>query len=453
MSRRINLLEGNIFSSLTRLALPIMATSLIQMAYNMTDMIWIGYIGSDAVASVGAAGMFGWMSQSIATLARMGGQVKAGHRLGAGDRVEAALYAQNSLQLATALSVLFGFVMAVFTGPLIGFFRLNSAHVVKDAEVYLFITGGLIIFSIINQIFTGLITVTGNSRTPFLVTTAGLVLNIVLDPVLIFGVGPFPAMGVAGAAIATVLAQALATLLYVLYARRDPHLLQGVHLLEKPDLGKLREICRVGLPAALQSALFTGISMILARTVATFGATAVAVQKVGAQIESISWMTADGFSAALNSFVAQNYGAGNFERAKRGFRDSLIVMTIWGIFTTFLLIFAAAPIFRIFIHEPEALPLGVDYLVILGYSQLFSCIEIMTGGAFSGFGKTLPPSINSIVLTSARIPMAMLLSSPALLGLDGIWWSITISSSLKGIVLLALFLIFLRREERKLRRA
>ena len=453
MSRRINLLEGNIFSSLTRLALPIMATSLIQMAYNMTDMIWIGYIGSDAVASVGAAGMFGWMSQSIATLARMGGQVKAGHRLGAGDRVEAALYAQNSLQLATALSVLFGFVMAVFTGPLIGFFRLNSAHVVKDAEVYLFITGGLIIFSIINQIFTGLITVTGNSRTPFLVTTAGLVLNIVLDPVLIFGVGPFPAMGVAGAAIATVLAQALATLLYVLYARRDPHLLQGVRLLEKPDLGKLREICRVGLPAALQSALFTGISMILARTVATFGATAVAVQKVGAQIESISWMTADGFSAALYSFVAQNYGAGNFERAKRGFRDSLIVMTIWGIFTTFLLIFAAAPIFRIFIHEPEALPLGVNYLVILGYSQLFSCIEIMTGGAFSGFGKTLPPSINSIVLTSARIPMAMLLSSPALLGLDGIWWSITISSSLKGIVLLALFLIFLRREERKLRRA
>ena len=86
MTHRINLLEGNIFSSLTRLAVPIMLTSLIQMAYNLTDMIWIGYLGADAVASVGAAGMYGWLSQSIATLARMGGQVNVGHRRPASRR-------------------------------------------------------------------------------------------------------------------------------------------------------------------------------------------------------------------------------------------------------------------------------------------------------------------------------------------------------------------------------
>ena len=130
------------------------------------------------------------------------------------------------------------------------------------------------------------------------------------------------------------------------------------------------------------------------------------------------------------------------------FRSAFTIMVCWGIFTSLLLIFAAAPIFRIFIREPEALPLGVDYLVILGFSQLFCCIEIMVGGAFSGFGKTLPPSITSIVLTSARIPMAMVLSATAL-GLNGVWWSITISSILKGTVLLTLFLLFLRRETRR----
>ena len=448
MAQRINLLEGNIVSSLTRLAIPIMATSLIQMAYNMTDMIWIGFMGSNAVASVGAAGMYGWLSQSIATLARMGGQVNVGHRLGAGDPDGAAKYAQNALQLEICLSVVFGLVMVLFTSPLIGFFHLNGEQVIRDAESYLFITGGLIIFSTLNQVFTGLITVTGNSRTPFLVTTAGLALNIVLDPVLIFGVGPLPAMGVIGAAVATVMAQALVTLLYILYARHDAHLLQRVRILEKPDFSKLKSIIRIGLPSAVQGALFTSISMVLARTVSSFGDTAVAVQKVGGQIESISWMTADGFAAALNSFVSQNHGAGNFDRAKRGFRAALIVMSIWGVLTSLLLIFAAAPIFRIFIREPDALPIGVDYLVILGFSQLFSCVEIMTTGAFSGFGKTLPPSITSIVLTAARVPMAMVLSATAL-GLSGIWWSITISSILKGVVVLALFLLFLRRETHK----
>ncbi len=447
-TRTVNLLEGNIFSSLARLAVPIMATSLLQMAYNMIDMIWIGRLGADAVASIGAAGMYGWLSQAVATLARTGGQVNAGHRLGAGEKHEAAQYAQNALQLEVGLSVAFGLVMALFTGPLIGFFRLNGAQVIKDAESYLLITGGLILFSTVNQVFTGLITVTGNSRTPFAVTAVGLVLNIVLDPLLIFGLGPLPAMGVTGAAAATVLAQALVTLLYILYARRDAHLLCDVNILKRPDAKKMRDILRIGLPTAVQSALFTSISMVLARTVSSFGDTAVAVQKVGGQIESISWMTAEGFGAALNSFVAQNHGAGNFARAKRGFRDSLIVMTVWGVFTSLLLILGAAPIFRIFIREAEALPLGVDYLKILGLSQLFSCIEIMTGGAFSGFGKTLPPSLNSIVLTSARIPMAMVLSSTAL-GLNGIWWSITISSILKGVVLLTLFLLFLRREGRR----
>ena len=123
------------------------------------------------------------------------------------------------------------------------------------------------------------------------------------------------------------------------------------------------------------------------------------------------------------------------------------IVLVWGVFCTLLLIFCPAPIFRIFITEPELLPMGVDYLVILGFSQLFMSVELTTAGAFSGFGRTLPPSITSIVFTALRIPMALVLTKTAL-ELNGIWWSITISSIFKGVLLFTWFLFFLRRATR-----
>lgn len=406
MRQKIDLLNGPVFPSLTRLALPIMATSLVQMAYNLTDMIWIGRISSDAVASVGAAGMYMWFANGITVLAKMGGQVKVGHSLGAGERTEACGYARNAIQLSLILGLAYGIICLLFQKPLIGFFRLNSPM--------------------------------GNSRTSFLATAAGLIINIVLDPVLIFGIGPFPKLDVAGAAIATVFAQAVVTVVFLLSVRKEPDIFMNLHFFTKPQLSVLKELIRIGLPSSVQSMIFTGISMVIARIVAGFGDSAVAVQKVGSQIESISWMTSDGFAAAVNSFIAQNFGAGNAARAKKGYRCSMVVVLLWGVFCTIVLIVFPAPIFRIFIPEADVLPMGVAYLQILGVSQLFMCMEITTAGAFSGLGRTLPPSVVSITLTTARIPLALLLISTPL-GLNGIWWSITISSIFKGLVLTAAF--------------
>src|SRR5699024_9390587 len=117
---------------------------------------------------------------------------------------------------------------------------------------------------------------------------------------------------------------------------------------------------------------------------------------------------------------------------------------IWGALCSAVLIVFPAPLFRIFIPEASILPMGIDYLMILGVSQLFMCLEGIASGAFSGFGKTLPPSVVGVVLTAARIPAAMWLSNTAL-GLNGIWWSITLSSVLKGVVLVFLFRLFERR--------
>ena len=443
MKTRINLLEGNILPALSALALPIMATSLIQMAYTLIDMIWIGKIGASAVASVGAAGMFMWLSNGLATLAKMGGQIKVGHALGAQKKEDAASYAQSSIQMGIVFAIGFGILSVVFADEMIGFFQLNSAQVIQDAKLYLMITCGLVIFSFMNQIFTGILTAMGNSRTSFIATGIGLVLNIVLDPLFIFGFGAIPPMGVAGAAIATVLAQLVVMLLFLYTILRDTVLFSNVHILHSYSSQHTMEIFRIGLPSAVQSMLFSGISMVIARLIAGWGDAAVAVQKVGSQIESISWMTAEGYAAALNSFVAQNHGAKNTDRIREGYRLSMIVMLSWGVFCSLVLIVFPQLIFQVFIQEAEVLPMGVDYLRILGVSQLFMCMEITTAGAFSGLGKTLPPSIVSITLTGARIPMAILLGR--WLGLNGVWWAITISSIGKGIVLLGWFLKDMKR--------
>lgn len=445
MSKNVDLLHGPVLPSLTKLALPIMATSLIQMAYNLTDMLWIGRLGSDAVAAVGAAGMYMWLSNGLAALSKMGGQVNTGHAFGAGELKQAASYAAASLWLTGLLGLLYGFIAITCSRPLIGFFNLTSPQVIADARIYLQITCGAVVFSFLNQAFTGILTAEGNSRSSFGATLTGLVINMLLDPVLIFGVGPFPAMGVMGAAIATVLAQFIVTLTFLYHAKRDRVLFPHVRIFKNPGRDSFASIIRIGFPTCIQNMIFTSISMVLARLVAGYGDAAVAVQKVGSQIESISWMTADGFAAAVNSFLAQNHGAGKPDRIQKGYRSAMGVVLIWGVFCTLLLILAPTPIFKLFISEADVIPMGVDYLVILGVCQLFMSVEITTAGAFAGLGRTIPPSIVSIVLTGARIPLALcLVRTP--LALNGIWWSITISCIFKGILLFLWFRRFRKRE-------
>lgn len=447
MRKNINLLQGPILPSLARLAMPIMGTSLMQMAYNLTDMIWIGRISSNAVAAVGAAGMYLWLSNGFATLARLGGQVLAGQSLGADKRERAVAYARAALQMGAVFGLVYGLLAILLNGPLIGFFHLNSPRVVQDARIYLVITCGGVIVTFLNQIITGLLTAMGNSAVTFRATSIGLLINVILDPVLIFGPGPLPRLGVAGAAIATVLAQVIVFVVYFITVRKDPVLFAGLKPFKRTPLSIYREIVSLGFPAAVQGLIFTGISMIIARLIAGWGDAAVAVQKVGSQIESISWMTAEGFGSAVNAFTAQNHGAGQKKRVKQGYFSALAVMAAWGIFTSLVLIVFPEGLFRIFIQESEVIPMGVDYLRILGFSQLFMCTEAASSGTFQGLGRTVPPSVIGIVFTALRIPAAIFLASTAL-ALNGIWWSITISSILKGIILpLWLMLIICKRQK------
>ena len=310
MTKTIDLLHGKIMRSLCILAVPIVMTYFIQMAYNFIDMIWIGRLGSGAVAGVGVAGMFTWFSNGLVMMAKMGGQVKIGHCLGAGDDDDARRYLGAALKLGIVFALFFGIGINILAHSLIGFFHLSSPAVIHDAVLYLRITCGLVIFTFMNQIFTSSFNVYGDSRTPFIMNTCGLVSNVIADPLLIFGIGPFPALGVAGAAVATVFAQMFVFILFIFAIRKRHPLYRGLKLTEPRPFQYYTQIIRIGLPLSLQDMLFSCCSMLIARFVAVYGDGAVAAQKVGTQVESLSWMAADGFMAAINAFISQNYGAG-----------------------------------------------------------------------------------------------------------------------------------------------
>ncbi|AXU62024.1 TPA: MATE family efflux transporter [Clostridioides difficile] len=444
MKDRLNLTEGRITEKLLKLSLPIMGTSFIQMGYNMIDMIWVGKAGSKAVAAVGTAGFFPWLAMAFIMISKVGGEIKVAQSIGANNISTTKSYMKSAIEINIILAIIYTISLIVLNKQLIGFFRLGNLEVITMSRQYLIIVALGMVFYFINPVFTAIFNGLGNSKTPFRINTVGLITNIILDPILIFGWGFAPKLGVAGAAIATVFAQIVVTTCFIYIIVKSKEEYFKLRLFKEIETKYYKVLYKLGLPIAIQSGMFTVFSMLLGVIVASWGPVAVAVQKVGSQIEAISWMTAEGLSVALGSFVGQNYGAKKYSRINKGCKIAITVSSVLGIITTLVLVFAGESIFSIFIDESEAIEKGAVYLKILGYSQFFMCLEIITTGAFKGLGRTYIPSIIITILTGARVPLAYFISRPEMLGLNGVWWSITLSSILKGILMISLFIYLLK---------
>ena len=441
MKDRLNLTEGRITEKLLKLSLPIMGTSFIQMGYNMIDMIWVGKAGSKAVAAVGTAGFFPWLAMAFIMISKVGGEIKVAQSIGANNISTTKSYMKSAIEINIILAIIYTISLIVLNKQLIGFFRLGDLEVITMSRQYLIIVALSMVFYFINPVFTAIFNGLGNSKTPFRINTVGLITNIILDPILIFGWGFAPKLGVAGAAIATVFAQIVVTTCFIYIIVKSKEEYFKLRLFKEIETKYYKVLYKLGLPIAIQSGMFTVFSMLLGVIVASWGPVAVAVQKVGSQIEAISWMTAEGLSVALGSFVGQNYGAKKYSRINKGCKIAITVSSVLGIITTLVLVFAGE---SIFIDESEAIEKGAIYLKILGYSQFFMCLEIITTGAFKGLGRTYIPSIIITILTGARVPLAYFISRPEMLGLNGVWWSITLSSILKGILMISLFVSLLK---------
>lgn len=447
MARHLNLTEGNITSAIIRLSLPIMGTSFIQMAYTLIDIMWLGRLSTGAVAAAGTAGFFLWFGAGLVLISQVGMGITVAQSYGRGEIDEAKKYISSGFQLDIFIGIMYSLFLYTFREQLIGFFNIDSIKVQTMAIDYTKIIGMGIIFYFLNPIFSTVLNSTGNSVTPFRINTMGLIFNIILDPLLIFGVGPMAGLGIKGAAIATISSQFIVTTLFIIIGIKNKSLYSKVKLFKKPEFEYIKKIAKLGFPAFIQSSVHSGIGMVLTRVVAAFGSTAIAVQAIGSQIESLTWMTSEGFGVAMSAFIGQNYGAGKIHRIKQGYKKGMRIIGSIGFFATILFVTLPGPLFSIFVpNDPLALKEGTMYLRILGISQLFMSVEIGTAGAFNGLGKTIPPAVVSIFFNALRIPIAIILSSYTVLGLNGIWWSMSITSIIKGIILPSLFIILMKED-------
>lgn len=437
--KNVNLLDGNIFKGLTKLALPIMGTSFLQMAYNLVDLFWLGRLSPDAVAAAGTAGFFMWFGMAFLLLAKIGAEVYVAKNIGAKDYKEARHVAETALQLIISLGIIYSLILYFYNKHMIGFFDIQDKVVVQMGRDYLKIIAIGIPFAFLNPVFTAIYNGYGDSKTPFKVNAIALVINIILDPILIFKLG----FGIKGAALATSLAQFIGTIIFIKFLLIDKDIFKKLNIFKKLKFKKIKKIISVGLPISIKSGLFTFIAMIITRLIADWGPIPIAVQKVGSQIESLSWRTSEGFATATSTFMAQNLGAKKLDRVKEVFKKAIFLMFIVGSFASIIFVVFPKEIMSIFFKQENVLKEGVIYLRILGFSQVFMAIEITTGGAFKGLSKTSYPSFISILGNAIRIPMAYFLSSTSILGLSGIWWSISISSMIKGTVSLSIFLFLI----------
>lgn len=462
------LTQGHISSQLVNLAIPVILTSFVQMSYNLVDMALLGTLGSQVVSGVGTAFYIIWVGRSIIFFTKLGGEVNIAQSIGKKEPEEALKYVRNATTAALITSSVYALLAYLFAPQIIGLFDIEN-HAINTAAIqYLSIVAFGMPFTFTNLAFSGIYNGIGNTKIPLIVTSIGLGINLILDPCLILGWGPFPKWGVEGAAYATVLSQFIVftTFLLILYFKQPFKTrlyflpIRQFHFTMK----YLNRILKIGGPLSLQSLFLASVTMIMAKIVvdtAHGDGRPISVQSIGAQIEALSWMTASGFATALGTFTGQNFGANNWERIRKGFFTALKLGIGFGIIATYLFIFHGDFIFSLFISpkESEIYNLGVVYLLILSISQVFMCLEIIPSGAFNGIGKSVPVAITSVSMNAARIPLALLFTGSLawilpefssyipkdLVPITGVWWSYNITSILKGVILFIGFLYILKK--------
>lgn len=429
MKETYNLTKDAITPTLLKLSIPIIATNFIQTAYGLVDMMWVGKLGSGSVAAVGTAIFFVNLAQALFSMILVGSGVKVAQSMGAGKEAQAREYIINGFFMSIILGIFYMILILSTQKELIGFFELGNQEIEQLASQFLIISMIGTIFTFFNMLFSIVLNSMGNSGKPFHINIVGFIINMILDPLFIFGFSSFDGWGVSGAAIATLFANIIVTILFVRQTRSLNIFTRSFSI----NPSGMKEVLKMGIPITVQRVTFTFISIIIAKIIVQWGADAIAVQRVGIQIESISFMTMAGLQGAIAAFIGQNFGAKQSKRIHEGYNKALFITIIFGVCISFLLILFPKQLFSIFLTEKTSLELGVDYLRIIGFSQVFMCMEIMTVGAFNGIGKTYIPPIFSIIFTAMRIPLAIAFSIP--FGLNGVWMAIAISSVFKGIIL------------------
>ncbi len=412
-----------------RLAAPAVAMMACHFSFNLIDSIWVGrLIGPAALAAVSTAGFYVWVALSLGEMVEIGLIAVAARRHGEGDPARAA----RAAAAAVAYALLAGLVVSII-GLLIAdaMFRLMSVppEVARLGRAYLstWLLGCPLVFGFfaIEATFRA----AGDTRTPFMMLAGSVGVSIVLDPLLIIGIGPFPHLGVEGAALASVMVRGGGFLLGLVLARR-----RGLLRIGAPDWRSLPTIVRIGAPLSLSGVLLSVIYMLLTRFTSQFGTPALAALGIGHKMEGLGFIAITGFALAAGALVGQNLGARQEGRARQAVRLTLGYCLVVTVTTAVAFLLIPEMLVALFTRDPQVIADGVLYLRVIAFAQIGQSFELILEGALAGAGYTFWPQIASTTLTALRIPLAAWWSRP--FGLLGIWLALSVTAIARGIAMI-----------------
>ncbi|MCC6782329.1 MAG: MATE family efflux transporter [Planctomycetes bacterium] len=436
--REFDYTKGSLPRAVLLLAVPMVIEMGMESLFAVADAWFVKERGEDALAAVALTEAMSTIVYAIAIGLSMATTSLVARRVGAGDLDGARRAAGQAIRVGVLLGVLLGIPCALFPGDLLGLMG-GSERVRETGAGYAgFVLGGNVVILLLflnNAIFRG----AGDAVIAMKALVVSNAANLVLDPCLIFGIGPFPELGVTGAGLATLIGRSLGVA-YQFHALRDRgrrvHLAPGVLRHHASDV---RELLRTSYGGVGQFLLATASWMVLVRIVAPFGDAALAGHQVGVRIVMFTILPAFGLSNATATLVGQNLGAGKVDRARRSiWLVGLWNMAFMGVVAVVFIAFAPELV-ALFAEEATDRAtmerVGVECLRIISYGYLFYAWGMVAMQAFNGAGKTIIPTwLNFICFWIVEVPLAWALAHPAGLGTAGVYWSVAISESLLAVL-------------------
>lgn len=436
MARPIpNLTEGSIVRALVALAVPIVFANLLQTAYQLIDTFWVGRLGAGAVAAVSLSFPIIFFLISLGLGLAVAGTILVSQYQGRGDTAMVNHVSAQALIGVVAISLVLA-VLGFFGARAVVAFLGAADDVLPMATRYLRVSFVGLPFLFAYVIFQSLMRGVGDARTPLIIVTGTVALNFVLDPLFILGWGPVPALGVSGAALATVITQGLAAVvgLVMLFSGR-----YGIHLVRRhllPDPAMIWRLLRLGLPAAVEQSTRALGLMLMTVLVAGFGTVALAAFGIGTRMLSFVIIPALGMSQATSALIGQNIGAGRIDRAERtAWLSTAIALVALSGFGVLGFIFAEA-IVRVFVPgAPDVIASGALFVRITALTYGLIGAQIVLTGAFRGSGNTLiAMAIALVSVWVLRFPIAWLLAERTDLGEIGIWVAYPVTNVLAVVI-------------------
>ena len=421
------IIEGPITKSLIKLAWPIMLSQLMQTLYNLADTIWLGRVGAEAVAAISISFPIVFMMISIAAGLTIAGTALIAQHKGKGNIKRINNIIGQLFSFIVTLSIIIGIIGFIFAEKIIILMGAEP-QIVGPATNYLRIIFSGIPFMFIFFIFSSILRGVGDTKTPSIMMFFSVVLNIILDPLLIFGISIFPEMGVGGAALATIIARAIVAV-YALYLIEKG--IDDVHLklsYLKWDFTIIKKIISIGVPSSVEQSMISVGQLLMTSLVANFGTMTLAAYGIVNRIISLPTILAFGIAAAATTMVGQNIGADKKSRAERAAVVSISIIFVTMSLLGIILYIEPEFVIKIFNDAPEVINFGTKYLRIVALTFGFLGAMHVGNGVFKGAGKTVPPMIiSSSSLWLFRLGMAYLFINIFAMSQDALWWAVAIS--------------------------